>query len=71
MIKTQIANVNKQNWKGTQERNTRTSKDFGSARFKKAKKQLVLTNNPYETFAGVDNLMDISGDRPQHRTSPK
>ena len=34
------------------------SKDSGPARFKKAEKQLVLTNNLHETLGDMDDLMD-------------
>ena len=46
-------------------------KDSLSARLKKAEKQLVPTNNPYETLAEMDDLMDIPEDRPQNKKSPK
>ena len=47
------------------------SKDTSSGRLKKAEKQLVPTNNRYETLAEVDDLMDISQDSPQTQKSPK
>ena len=47
------------------------SKDAYSGRLKKAEKQVVPTNNRYETLAEVDDLMDISQDRPQTQKSPK
>ena len=47
------------------EKDTKTqNKDSLSARLKKAEKQLVPTNNPYETLAVMDDLMDIPEDRP-------
>ena len=42
---------------------------FGT--IKKAEKQVVPTNNRYETMAEVDDLMNISQDRPQTQKSPK
>ena len=47
------------------------SKDAYSGRLKKTEKQVVPTNNRYETLAKVDDLMDISQDRPQTQKSPK
>ena len=47
------------------------NKDSLSARLKKAEKQLVPTNNSYETLAEMDDLMDIPEDRPQNKKSPK
>ena len=47
------------------------SKDAYSGRLKKAEKQVVPTNNRYETLAEVDDLMDTSQDRPQTQKSPK
>ena len=47
------------------------SKDAYSGRLKKAEKQVVPTKNRYETLAEVDDLMDISQDRPQTQKSPK
>ena len=43
------------------------NKDSLSARLKKTEKQLVPTNNPYETLADVDDLMDIPEDQPQNK----
>ena len=47
------------------------SKDSGSARFKKAEKQLVLTNNLHKTLAGMDDLMDRSRHHQQPKKLPK
>ena len=50
------------------------NKDSLSARLKKDEKQLVPTNNPYETLADMDVLIDIPEDCPQNKnhshTSP-
>ena len=52
-------------------KDTKKQTKDSSARLKKAEKQLVPTNNPYETLAEMDDLMDIPEDRPQNKKSPK
>ena len=52
-------------------KDTKKQPKDSSARLKKAEKQLVPTNNPYETLAEMDDLMDIPEDRPQNKKSPK
>ena len=47
------------------------TKDTSSGRVKQVENQLVPTNNRYETLTEVDDVMDISQDRPQTQKSPK